>query len=155
MRKILVLVAVGMLCLSASAWAVTNQDPIPQGEFAAILASHLNAPPPPGGWTAPEAVSFLSQRGITPETGNWEAGATLNERTMTHLLRVIGISIYSSQPDAVVTYAKAIAVFNRYDDFFRNYNLATKTSGGDNTTHVDTALAGTDAVAPAASSNIP
>ena len=151
MRKILVLMALGTLCFAATAWA-GNQDPIPQGEFAAILASHLNAPPPPGGWTAPEAISFLTSRGIVPESGSFDPGATLNERTMTHMLRIIGLSIYSSQPDALVTYAKAYAVFNRYDDFFRNYNLATKTVGGDTTTHVDTGLAGTDAVSPASPS---
>lgn len=152
MRKMLVILAVGTLCLAATAWAANNQDPIPQGEFAALLASHLNAPAPPGGWTAPEAITFLTSKGITPPSGTFEAGATLNERTMTHLLRVIGLSIYSSQPDAVVTYARANAVFHRYNDFFHNYNLSTRTSGGEATTHIDTAMGGTDAVSPASQS---
>jgi hypothetical protein len=151
MRKVLILMALGTLCFAAAAWA-GQQDPISQGEFAAILAGHLNTPPPPGGWTAPEATSFLASRGIVPESGSFDPGATLNERTMTHILRIIGLSVYSSQPDALVTYARAYAVFNLYDDFFRNYNLATKTTGGVTTTHVNTGLAGTDVVAPASPS---
>lgn len=152
MRKMLVLIAVGTLCLAASAWAAGNQDPIPQGDFAALLASHLKTPAPPGGWTGPEAVSFLTSQGLVPETGNWDPGATLSERTMAHVLRSMGISLYSAQPETVVTYAKAYAVFHRYNDFFRNYNLTTKTTTGDTTTHVDTGMAGTDAVAPASPS---
>jgi hypothetical protein len=154
MRKILVFAALATLCFAAASWAAKNQDPIPQGDFAAVLASHLNTPAPPGGWTSPEAVTFLTSKGIVPETGSWQAGGTLNERTMTHVLRLVGLSIYSPQPDAVVTYEKAYAVFNRYDDFFRNYNLANLTTTGETTTHISGGLAGTDSVAPA-SGNTP
>lgn len=71
---------------------------------------------------------------------------------MAHVLRSMGISLYSSQPDAIVTYAQAYAVFHRYNDFFKNYNLATKTTTGDTTTHIDAGMAGTDVVAPASPS---
>ena len=152
MRKTLVLLAIGTLCIAAAAWAAGSQDPIPQGEFAALLASHLNTPAPPGGWTGPEAVSFLTNQGLVPESGSWDPGATLNERTMAHVLRAMGVSLYSTQPDAIVTYAQAYAVFHSYNDFFRNYNLTAKTTGGDTTTHVDTGMAGTDVVAPASPS---
>jgi len=67
---------------------------------------------------------------------------------MAKVLRAVGIPLYSPNPDAVVTKAKANAVFFRYDDFFKNWNFKTKTVQGLTTTHVDTGVGGTASDAP-------
>lgn len=155
-----ILVALALVALCSLGVLADNQAPITQGEFAVLLASNLKAPTPQGGWTPESAIGLLSGLGLSPMNGAWEAGSQLNEGNMVHILRDMGLALYSTAPDAVVTKAKANAVFFRYDDFFENFILKSKTVQGLNTTHVDTGIGGTtsgapDGIAPPASPVLP
>jgi len=155
MKKTTICVAVLLVFVVGSFATPDNHDPIPQREFAALLASHLDAESPVGGWTPQDAIPFLSELMLIPIAGEWDAGATLNEGNMAHILRLMGIPIYTNSPDEVVTFARAHAVFYRYDEYIQQWNLRTLTTGGETTTHVDTGLPGSSAAAPAASQSIP
>lgn len=144
-RIAIVLVALALCSIGVFA---DNQSPITQGEFATLLAGNLKAPVPQGGWTAESAIQMLSGLGLAPFGGTWQSGAQLNEGDMVKVLRAMGLALYSTNPDAVVTKAKANAVFFRYDDFFKNWNFRTKTIQGVTTTHVDTGVGGTSSNAP-------
>lgn len=143
-----ILVALAVVTLFSLGVLADNQAPITQGEFAVLLASNLKAPAPQGGWTPESAIQMLTGIGLSPLNGSWQSGSQLNEGTMVHILRDMGLALYSTAPDAIVTKAKANAVFFRYDDFFQNYIMKTKTVGGDNTTHIDTGVAGSESGAP-------
>lgn len=147
MKRIAIVLAALALC-SFGLFA-DNQSPITQGEFATLLASNLKAPVPQGGWTADSAIQMLSGLGLNPISGAWESGTQLNEGNMVKILRSMGLAVYSTNPDAVVTKAKANSVFTTYDDFFQNWNLKTKTLQKVTTTHIDTGVAGTSAQSPA------
>ena len=146
---ILLIAFTGLFTMAAD--KPVNQDPIPQGDFAALFCDHLNTPRPAGGWTPALAIPFLEGLKIVPTAGKWEAGATLVEKDMVFMLREMGISVYSPQPESVVTYAKANAVFQRYDDYLYNWNLKTRTVMGSTTTHIDSGVGQTDVGAPPAS----
>jgi len=154
-RLIWAIVAVAVLALGLSAWAYSSQDPITQGDFAVLLASHLKTAVPQGGWTPESAASFLGGLGLAPLSGGWEVSAQLNEGNMVHVLRVMGLALYSTAPDTVVTWGKANGVFYRYDDFFKNYNLKIRTVQGIETTHIDTGVGGTESAAPAGNPLVP
>jgi len=151
MRKALLLTAVLLMSLSIgiAAQESENQNPIPQGEFAALLASHLSAPEPGGGWNPQNAVGMLQEQSIAPLSGSWDPAGNLTEGDMAHILRAVGIEVYAQEPDAIVTYARAYAVFYRYDERLKDWNLRNVTTGGETTTHVDTGIAASDTVAPA------
>ncbi len=147
--------ACAVLMLGAATLAYNSQDPITQGDFAVLLAGHLNAPAPQGGWSPESATSFLSGLGLAPLSGNWDASAQLNEGNMVHVLRDMGLALYSTAPDTTVTWGKANAMFFRYDDFFRSYKLKTLTVQGTTTTHINTGVAGTPSAAPEGEPQVP
>lgn len=127
-----------------------NNDIISQGDFALLLVKHTATPSPQGGWTIDSAVNLLQEVGVTPiSTSGWDVNKNLIEGDLAHIMRTIGLPLYTVNPDAPVTYGRANAVFFRYDDFFKNFNLKIKTIYGTTTTHVDTAVGGSDALAPA------
>lgn len=126
-----------------------NSNIIKQGDFALLLVKHTATPVPQGGWNVDSAMSVLQDVGIVPFSGVWSATEDLTEGDLAHILRLFGISVYSANPDEKVTWGRANAVFFRYDDFFKNYNLKARTVNGTTTTHVDSAVGGTDSLAPA------
>ncbi len=154
-RLVLAIAAVAVLALGLSAWAYSSQDPITQGDFAVLLASHLKTAVPQGGWTPESAATFLGGLGVAPISGGWEVAAQLNEGNMVHVLRAMGLALYSTAPDTVVTWGKANGVFYRYDDFFKNYNMKIRTVQGIETTHIDTGVGGTESGAPAGTPLVP
>ena len=140
------LVALVALALGLGALAGTH-DPIKQGDFAVLLASELNQPVPPGGWTPENARPFLSGLGLAPISGTWTKDDVLNEGNLVHMLRVLGGSVFSARPDDQVTWGKAYAVLAEYRDMFRSFALG-KTNKITTTTHIYTGVGGVAAGAP-------
>jgi hypothetical protein len=126
-----------------------NKDIIKQGDFALLLVNHTATPAPQGGWTQESALTMLQEIAVLPFSGNWVPGEDLTEGDMAHIMRQIGLPIFSVKPDEKVTWGRANAVFYRYDDFLKNFNLKTRTVYGTTTTHIDTAVGGSDSLAPA------
>jgi hypothetical protein len=153
MRRLTILAVISAMavCSAVAVWSAGSEDPISQGDFAVLLASHLRQPVPPGGWAPASATAFLADIQITPVSGTWSVATTLNDGNLVHILRVMGQPLYSPEPDAPVTYAKAYAVLARFDDFFLRY-LLNKTAKNSTTTHIDTGLGAVAAGAPAPAS---
>lgn len=149
MRTKFVVLAVMMMILGTASLMADNKDIITQGDFALLLVKHTATPRPTGDWTQDSALSLLQDVGVLPFSGGWEAGTELTEGDMAHILRQVGLNIFSVNPDEKVTWGRANAVFFRYDDFFKNTNLKTRTAYGTTTTHVDTSVGGSDSLAPA------
>ena len=142
-------IAILMVILGTTALMADNKDIITQGDFALLLVKHTATPRPQGDWTQESAVSLLQDVGVLPFSGGWNASEELTEGDMAHILRQVGLNIFSVNPDEKVTWGRANAVFFRYDDFLKNTNLKTRTAYGTTTTHVDTSLGGSDALGPA------
>lgn len=149
MKGKIILIAILVAVLGTVTIFADNKDIIKQGDFALLLVRHTATPVPQGGWNVDSAISVLQDVGIVPFSGAWNAAEDMTEGDLAHVLRLFGISVYSANPDEKVTWGRANAVFFRYDDFFKNYNLKTRTVYGNTTTHVDTAVGGTDSLAPA------
>jgi len=149
MRMKYIVMVVTVFILSTTCLMADNKDIITQGDFCLLLVNHTNTPKPQGGWTADTAIAMLQDVGVLPFSGSWNPSEELTEGDMAHILRQVGLSIFSVKPDEKVTWGRANAVFFRYDDFFKNYNLKNRTVYGTTTTHVDTSVGGSDAVAPA------
>ena len=149
MKAKYVVIAALMVILGTSLLMADNKDIITQGDFALLLVNHTATPRPQGGWTQEAALTLLQDIGVLPFSGGWSAGEELTEGDMAYVLRQVGLSIYSARPDEKVTWGRANAVFYRYDEYFKNFNLKTKTAYGTTTTHVDTAVGGSDALSPA------
>lgn len=149
MKGKLILIAMLIGLLGSIAVLADNSDIIKQGDFALLLVKHTATPVPAGGWTVDSAISVLQDVAIVPFSGAWSANEDMTEGDLAHILRLFGISVYSANPDDKVTWGRANAVFFRYDDFLKNYNLKTRTVYGTTTTHVDTAVGGSDSLAPA------
>jgi len=145
MRKTILVLT--LFVVSLGVVAQTGTDPVPQGAFAVMVAEHLNTEAPNGGWTVPEAVRFLSDLGVAPTSG-WQADTSLNQAEMVHTLRTLGLDVYTSHPEQIVSYSQARAIFFTYDNFFKNWDLKTKTIQQNTTTHVDTGVGGTAGLAP-------
>jgi hypothetical protein len=153
MRRIAFCLIAALLLLTATVvMAQKGSDPISQGDFAALLASHLNTPVPAGGWNGTNAPAFLSSIGLTPVSGAWTPAATLTEGDLVHILRLMGMSYYTTEPNNPVTWAHANAVLLRFGDFFRKYNLVARAVDGSTTTHIYTGIGATSAGAPASPS---
>jgi hypothetical protein len=153
-KKLLVISLVTITVLACGMlWAVETHDPITQGDFAALLASNLKAPVPAGGWTASNAPAFLSSIGLSPMSGTWAAAEKLNDGTLVHILRQMGQSYYSAEPDSIVTWGRAYAVIAQFQDFFGTYAI-NRTASNDTTTHIYTGMGAIAAggVAPASPS---
>lgn len=152
MRKGFIVTAVlALSLLSLSAFAAAPEDPISQGDFAVLLIGVMNKPAPSGGWTPAGATQTLGQAGIAPQTGFWNTAAVLKEGDLAVILRRTGLNFFSTQPEAVVTWAKAEAVLGQYRDFFRAFHLHGRVPAA-TTTHVHTGVGGQDAAAPAPAS---
>lgn len=150
MKKWLLGLSMTALILSAvPVFAYNGQAPISQGDFAVLLVKAVNAPAPQAGWNANSAASFLETNGISPLGGAWELNHNLNQANLAHVLRNMGLAIYSTDPDALVTWAKALSVLHRYDRFFQKYTMVARTVKGDTTTHIYTGVADTSSGAPA------
>jgi hypothetical protein len=134
----LALLLATLLPLGLATRAAQSLDPIPQGEFASRLVDRSHLQKPEGGWTAATAIPVLSRLGISPMSGMWAADADLTERDLTHLLRYFGIFLYTTRPDARVTYLRATLVLNEYSDVIRRWKLAAFTLDESTTTHIDT-----------------
>lgn len=153
MRRLAVFIIAGVLVLAAAkVFAQKGSDPITQGDFAVLLASHLNKPAPAGGWDPASATAFLAGIGLTPVSGTWNASSGLMEGDLTHILRLMGLTYYSPEPNSTVTWARAEAVLNRFNDFLNRYNLTARTTDGSTTTHIYTGIASTSSAAPAPAS---
>jgi hypothetical protein len=153
-KKLLVISLVAISILACGLlWAGETNDPITQGDFAALLASNLKAPVPAGGWTASNAPAFLSSIGLSPMNGTWAAAEKLNDGNLVHILRQMGQAYYSAEPDSIVTWGRAYAVLAQFQDFFRTYAI-NRTASNDTTTHIYTGMGTTaaGAVAPASPS---
>lgn len=148
MKGKILLIAVLMAILGSVTVFADNNDIIKQGDFALLLVKHTKTPVPAGGWNVESAISVLQDVGIVPFSGVWNSDEDITEGDLAYILRLFGISVYSANPDDKVTWGRANAVFFRYDDFFKNYNLKTRTVYGTTTTHIDTAVGGTDSLAP-------
>jgi len=146
-----ILIASSLLFLAVSAFAASPEDPISQGDFAVLLLGVMNKPAPSGGWTPAGATQTLGQAGIAPPTGFWNTAAVLKEGDLAGILRRTGLNFFSTQPEEVVTWAKAQAVLGQYRDFFRAFHLHGQVPAA-TTTHVNTGLGGQDAAAPAPAS---
>jgi len=150
-KKLLVISLVTISILACGLlWAGETNDPITQGDFAALLASNLKAPVPAGGWTPSNAPAFLSSIGLSPLNGTWAAAEKLNDGNLVHILRQMGQAYYSPEPDSIVTWGRAYAVLAQFQDFFRTYAI-NRTASNDTTTHIYTGMGTTaaGAVAPA------
>ncbi len=152
MRRIVLIAIAGLLLLSLATFAQKGSDPISQGDFAALLAGHLNQPVPAGGWNAANATAFLTGLGLVPTAGSWNPTAILTDGDLVHILRLMGPNYFSPDPNAQVTWARAQAVLNRFGDFLHRYNLVARSSDGTTTTHVYTGIASTSSAAPASPS---
>lgn len=126
-----------------------NNDIITQGEFALLLVKHTATPPPPGGWTIESAIALLTEVQVLPYSGVWESSKELIEFDLAFVMSQIGLPLYAVNPDEKVTRGRANAIFFRYDDYIKNYNLKTRTVYQTYTTHIDTAVGGTDTLSPA------
>lgn len=150
-RKLILISVVASLVLAASLlWAGATNDPITQGDFAALLADNLKAPVPAGGWNASNAPVFLTSIGLSPMNGSWNAAEKLNDGNLVHILRQMGQPFYSAEPDSIVTWGRAYAVLAQFQDFFKTYAI-NRTASNDTTTHIYTGMGTTaaGAVAPA------
>ena len=152
MRRTAMVISALILVAALAAWAQKGSDPINQGEFAVLLATHLNSPTPQGGWTADNATTFLTSAGIGPVAGGWSAPTVLTEGDLVHMLRAMGLAYYSPTPDAKVTWAEANAVLNRFGDFFRRFSPLARSVDGSTTTHIYTGIGDTSSGAPASPS---
>lgn len=148
MKGKIFLIAVLIAILGSVTIFADNSDIIKQGDFALLLIKHTKTPVPEGGWNVDSAIAVLQDVGIVPFSGIWNAEDDMTEGDLSYILRLFGISVYSANPDDKVTWGRANAVFFRYDDFFKNYNLKTRTVYGTTTTHVDTAVGGSDSLSP-------
>lgn len=151
-RKLILISVVASLALAGSLlWAGATNDPITQGDFAALLASNLKTPAPAGGWTASNAPVFLTSIGLSPMSGSWNASERLNDGNLVHILRQMGQPFYTSEPDSTVTWGRAYAVLAQFQDFFKTYPVHSIATN-DTTTHIYTGLGTTAAGAPAPAS---
>lgn len=119
-----VLVLMSALVASADSPALEPGRVINQGEFAVLFARAIAMKEPAEGFTADSAVAWLNglQSPVTPADG-WKTSSPLTERVMVDLVKHVGIIISPSNPDALVTVAKANLVFRRYDRQFKHYIL--------------------------------
>ena len=158
MRKVSVILLSALMLLAFGAvWAQDNHSPITQGDFAVLLASNMNAAAPNAGWKPQTATRFLADTGVTPISGAWNLGAKLTEGNLAHVMRLMGLSFYSTTPDQVVTWAKANAIIAQYRDKFMAYKINSSTLADSSTTHIQTGI-GTPSEAtnlPPASPSIP
>ena len=137
MRRFLIAFAAVILILSGtSVFCQSGTAPVTQGQFAVMLASHLKTPVPPGGWDDAKATAFLLGISLAPVNGTWNASANLREGDLVHILRLMGLSYYSPDPDKSVTFAEASAIFYRFESFFEKYIIVARTPSGDTTSHI-------------------
>jgi len=127
-KLILICVAASLLFAGSVLWAGATNDPITQGDFAALLASNLKTPVPAGGWTPSNAPAFLSGIGLSPMSGTWNGSARLNDGDLVHILRQMGQAFYSPEPDSIVTWGRAYAVLAKFQDFFKTYAINSTAS---------------------------
>lgn len=129
-----------LLLVFGAVWAQDNQSPITQGDFAVLLASDMNTAPPTGGWNPKAASKFLTDAGITPTSGSWNVTAKLTEGNMAHIVRLLGLSFYSSHPKDVVTWAKALAFMGQYRDRIHAFDIHGAEAHDRTSTHVHSAF---------------
>jgi hypothetical protein len=140
-RAFTLLLAAVLLASGVCAVALENHDPIPQGDFAVLLADRANFPDPPGGWTPATAIAALKTIHITPFSGFWEPDVILNERNLVHIFRHFGITLYTVDPNHKVTLLRAAMLLNLYRRMFYHHLWAESTSEI-TTTHIDTGIGG-------------
>lgn len=122
---------VAMVILMVAAGASAADSPalqpgkvISQGEFAILFAKNIAMKEPAEGYTADSAIAWLSglSNPVVPSEG-WKAADPLTEKVMVELLRRVGVFISPSNPEALVTEAKANLAFRRYQRQFKHYIL--------------------------------
>jgi hypothetical protein len=140
MRKLsVILLSVAMLLTFGAVWAQDNQSPVTQGDFAVLLASNMNAAAPNGGWKPQTAARFLADTGVTPISGAWNLTAKLTEGNLAHIMRLMGLSFYSTRPDQIVVWAKANAIIGQYRDKFMAFKIHSTASDDSQTSHISEA----------------
>ncbi|MGC8724808.1 MAG: hypothetical protein ACP5VF_13200 [Acidobacteriota bacterium] len=147
-KRMMLLVAAVLLCLATAALAQPPGSSITQGQFAVLLASNMNAPAPTGGWSPASATAFLQSQGLVPRSGAWSSEVDLTEGDMAFIFRMMGLNVFTADPDATVTWAKAKELMGRYRDFFRTYRLAHHSMDNTTTTHIYTGVGGGNGGAP-------
>lgn len=144
MRKLMIMLLAGLFLIATGAvWAQDTHAAITQGDFAVLLASKMNSPAPSGGWTPPKAAKFLADLGLTPISGAWNLTAQLKEGNLAHIMRLLGVNVFSTSPDSIVTWGKAIATLSKYGDAMANYSPTSRTDDLTTTTHINTGIGGT------------
>ncbi len=149
MRKLMVIIVASLFFASVAVMAQRPEQPISQGNFAILLASSLNNPAPAGGWNTTSAPAFLMSLNISPISGVWLPSANLKEGDLAHMVRILGLNFYSTQPNAPVTWVKAKSLIMRYQNYFKKINLRAMASDKTTATHIATGVGGTEAAAPA------
>jgi hypothetical protein len=117
-----------ILFAAVAGWAQTPVlEPgrvITQGEFAILYARAIQAKEPEDGFTPESAITFLKElpQPIVPTEG-WKAEEPLTEGVLVGLVKRVGVFLSPSNPEALVTVAKANLVFRRYEKRFREYAI--------------------------------
>ena len=151
-KRMMLLVAAALLCLATAALAQPPESSITQGQFAVLLASNLNAPAPASGWSPASATAFLQSQGLVPRSGAWSSETDLTEGDMAFIFRMMGLNVFTADPNTTVTWAKAKELMGRYRDFFRTYRLVHHSTDNTTTTHIYTGVGGENGAAPAPAS---
>ena len=141
MKRMLMLFA--LCCFAVLAFGQEEPDAIiTQGQVSVKIVKVRKAKLPEG-VSEQDAVSFLETLGLKPSLG-WNIGAQLNGRTLSDLIVIIGGSVPSETPDALVTVRKADLVIQRNANLFRKFYLDNLTTAGDTTSAIqdDGALTG-------------
>jgi hypothetical protein len=69
-----------------------------QGNFGLFIVNSLGVPPPPGGWTADEALKYIKNRFGVDSGYGWSAGAPLCAESFNNALRQIVMQLQPTTP---------------------------------------------------------
>lgn len=135
LKRLATFVAMMIVMVAAGASAADSpaNEPgkvITQGDFAVLYAKAIALKEPAEGYTPQTASEWLSsfKNPIAPVEG-WVLDEALTEKVMVHLVKRVGVFISPSNPDALVTVAKANLVFVRYGKEFKAYLLVRQNTG--------------------------
>lgn len=95
---------------------------ITHGQFAVKLTRVMKAKTPDEEIDEQSAIIFLETIGVKP-TYEWNISASLTERELSDLVKVMGIMLSYTDPNTYVTIVKANYVLKRYAKMFREYYL--------------------------------
>ncbi len=111
---------------------------ITQGEFAVLYCEAVGLQEPSSGWTpegAVKALKGLKPVSIVPEKG-WQTDKDLTEGEMVYLVQPLGINLVTAYPDKKVLYRRAVKVFIRFSEMFREIHPEHRNLNDENATYV-------------------